>query len=173
MSRSIDVSPSSCDISSCFQRDAFWLPLLASHRYNDELNFVFLSRRRSADHLALMMELLGQVPVEMTRDGRYSSSFFGENGDLLHIYSLKYWCIQDVLREKYKFSPGDAEDLSNFLLPMLAFSPSRRCTAREALNHPFLNLEHPRQDQPFLRRSNSHNPTRSNSVGTATWLLEN
>lgn len=93
---------------------------------------------RDEDHLALMMELLGPIPGHMWKKGKYASDFFGTEGNLLHIDQLNFWSLRDVLREKYKFPVNDADELADFLLPMLFLDPSRRASAREQLQHPFL-----------------------------------
>lgn len=93
---------------------------------------------RDEDHLALMMELLGPVPVQVRERGSLTSEFFDENGDLLHISKLNFWSLRDVLREKYKYHPGDAADLASFLLPMLYYDPKKRPSAEDLLVHPFV-----------------------------------
>lgn len=59
-------------------------------------------------------------------------------GELKHIDSLKFWCLYDVLVEKYRWSHKDAKDFSDFLLPMLEYDPTKRITAAESLKSPFL-----------------------------------
>lgn len=55
-----------------------------------------------------------------------------------HIDSLRFWGLNDVLVEKYRWLPKDAKDFSEFLLPMLEFDPSKRITAAESLKSLFL-----------------------------------
>lgn len=94
---------------------------------------------RDEDHLALMIELLGPLPKGFRERGKHTQDFLTESGDLHHISQLNFWCILDVLREKYKFSTGDAELLNSFLLPMLQYDPRERATASEQLKHPFVD----------------------------------
>eukprot|EP00180_Rhodochaete_pulchella_P003552 Plantae.Rhodophyta-Rhodochaete_pulchella.ctg617.p1 GENE.Plantae.Rhodophyta-Rhodochaete_pulchella.ctg617~~Plantae.Rhodophyta-Rhodochaete_pulchella.ctg617.p1 ORF type:complete len:277 (+),score=38.17 Plantae.Rhodophyta-Rhodochaete_pulchella.ctg617:76-831(+) len=94
---------------------------------------------RDEDHLALMMELLGPIPRQLAMRGQYSRVYFSRHGELKHIRRLNFWSIRDVLREKYKFHPDDAESFSAFLLPMLAFDPRKRVSAAECLKHPWLD----------------------------------
>jgi serine/threonine-protein kinase SRPK3 len=94
---------------------------------------------RDEDHLALMMELLGPLPAHMIKKGAYAKQFYNKSGDLLHIKRLNFWSLRDVLREKYKIPPEDADSLSSFLLPMLYYDPERRVSSRQALKHPFIN----------------------------------
>jgi serine/threonine protein kinase len=93
---------------------------------------------RDDDHLAQMMELLGRMPKAFTGSQRGAKEFFTRKGDLKHIKSLKFWSLRDVLVEKYRFSPPDAESLSTFLLPMLRYEPAKRVTAEECLEHPWV-----------------------------------
>lgn len=43
-----------------------------------------------------------------------------------------------MLIEKYKFSTSDAQDLSEFLRPLLNFSPEKRPTAAQTLQNDWL-----------------------------------
>ncbi|TFJ87661.1 hypothetical protein NSK_001011 [Nannochloropsis salina CCMP1776] len=93
---------------------------------------------RNEDHLAQMMELLGKYPKRLATAGRYSREFFNRKGELKHIHSLKYWSLEEVLREKYRFSQNEARAAADFLVPMLDFNPQRRATAQQCLAHPWL-----------------------------------
>ncbi|XP_031488506.1 uncharacterized protein LOC116256311 isoform X1 [Nymphaea colorata] len=94
---------------------------------------------RDEDHLALMMELLGMMPRKIALGGRYSREFFNRHGDLRHIRRLRFWPLDKVLVEKYSFSEQDANDMANFLIPILDFVPEKRPTAAQLLLHPWLN----------------------------------
>ncbi|KAL8168186.1 hypothetical protein V2J09_009685 [Rumex salicifolius] len=104
---------------------------------------------RDEDHLALMMELLGMMPRKIALGGRYSRDFFNRHGDLRHIRRLRFWPMDKVLAEKYEFSEQDANDMANFLVPILDFVPDKRPTAAQCLQHPWLNAG-PRLAQPSL-----------------------
>ncbi|KAM3399009.1 serine/threonine-protein kinase SRPK [Capsicum galapagoense] len=93
---------------------------------------------RDEDHLALMMELLGMMPRKIALGGRYSREFFNRYGDLRHIRRLRFWPINKVLREKYEFSEQDANDMADFLVPILDFVPEKRPTAAQCLSHPWI-----------------------------------
>jgi serine/threonine-protein kinase SRPK3 len=88
---------------------------------------------RDEDHLAMFQELLGKIPKRLAIDGKYSKNFFDKKGNLKHIKSLKYWPVQDVLMEKYHFSPADAQGVADFITPLLDFDPKTRATALKAL----------------------------------------
>ncbi|KAJ0974125.1 hypothetical protein J5N97_016090 [Dioscorea zingiberensis] len=94
---------------------------------------------RDEDHLALMMELLGMMPRKIALGGRYSREFFNRYGDLRHIRRLRFWPINKVLMEKYDFSEQDANDMANFLIPILDFVPEKRPSALQLLQHPWIN----------------------------------
>ncbi|XP_030458620.2 uncharacterized protein LOC115679173 [Syzygium oleosum] len=94
---------------------------------------------RDEDHLALMMELLGVIPRKIAIGGRYSRDFFNRNGELRHIRRLRFWPLNKVLLEKYKFSEQDANDMADFLLPILDFVPEKRPTAARCLVHKWIS----------------------------------
>uniref|UniRef100_A0A5B7AF13 non-specific serine/threonine protein kinase n=1 Tax=Davidia involucrata TaxID=16924 RepID=A0A5B7AF13_DAVIN len=94
---------------------------------------------RDEDHLALMMELLGMMPRKIALSGRYSREFFNRYGDLRHIRRLRFWPLNKVLMEKYKFSEQDANDMADFLVPILDFVPEKRLTASHCLSHPWIS----------------------------------
>lgn len=102
---------------------------------------------RDEDHLALMMELLGMMPRKIALGGRYSREFFNRYGDLRHIRRLRFWPLNKVLIEKYDFNEQDADDMADFLVPILDFVPEKRPTAAQCLLHPWLSAG-PRILQP-------------------------
>ena len=91
---------------------------------------------RDEDHLALMVELLGPLPPSMALgNGKYRDQFLNSQGEMRHIKELKFWSLQDVLHEKYRFSKKKAKELASFLMPMLTLDPAERATAEEMLVH--------------------------------------
>jgi hypothetical protein len=74
---------------------------------------------REEDHLALIIELLGDFPRTLLTAGKNTSEYFTKRGELKHIHHLNYWAIRDVLREKYKLDPQDADEAADFLMPIL------------------------------------------------------
>lgn len=92
------------------------------------------------DHLALMMELLGKIPRKIAIGGARSRDYFDRHGDLKRIRRLKYWSLDRLLIDKYKFSDTDAREFSEFLCPILDFVPEKRPTAQQCLQHSWLNL---------------------------------
>ncbi|KAA8544177.1 hypothetical protein F0562_022187 [Nyssa sinensis] len=104
---------------------------------------------RDEDHLALMMELLGMMPRKIALGGRYSREFFNRYGDLRHIRRLRFWPLNMVLSEKYEFSEQDANDMADFLVPILEFVPEKRPTAAQCLSHPWISAG-PRLLEPSM-----------------------
>lgn len=47
--------------------------------------------------------------------------------------------MNKVLVEKYEFSEQDANDMADFLVPILDFVPQKRPTAAQCLLHPWMN----------------------------------
>ncbi|KAJ8563494.1 hypothetical protein K7X08_031946 [Anisodus acutangulus] len=93
---------------------------------------------RDEDHLALMMELLGMMPQKIALGGRHSREFFNRCGDLRHIRRLRFWTLGKVLMEKYDFCEQDANEMADFLIPILDFVPEKRLTAAQCLSHPWI-----------------------------------
>ncbi|KAL1331942.1 uncharacterized protein [Arachis hypogaea] len=112
---------------------------------------------RDEDHLALMMELLGMMPRKIALGGRYSRDFFNRYGDLRHIRRLRFWPLNKVLMEKYDFSERDANDITEFLVPILDFVPEKRPTAGQCLQHPWINAG-PRLLEPSVASSDHSLP---------------
>ncbi|XP_020261015.1 probable serine/threonine-protein kinase sky1 [Asparagus officinalis] len=93
------------------------------------------------DHLALMMELLGKMPRKVAISGCRSKDYFDRYGDLKRIRRLKYWPMDRLLVDKYKFPEAEAKEFSQFLCPLLDFAPEKRPTAAQCLQHPWLKTK--------------------------------
>lgn len=78
---------------------------------------------RNEDHLAQMIELLGPIPPKFATRGTYSKQYFTKKAELRHIYKLRFWPLDKVLHDKYKFDQKEANAIANFLNPMLSFVP--------------------------------------------------
>ncbi|XP_058801193.1 SRSF protein kinase 3 [Phymastichus coffea] len=96
---------------------------------------------RDEDHLAHIIELLGEIPRRIALSGRHSRNFFNKKGELKHITGLKPWGLYEVLTEKYEWSLSEAREFADFLTPMLAFDPNERATAAECLKHSWLQIK--------------------------------
>ncbi|KAJ6498528.1 kinase-like protein [Mycena vitilis] len=98
------------------------------------------------DHMAQIIELLGELPEHVRRAGRWSGEFFGANGKLLHIQNLRPWPLPSVLHDKYLFPRPEADGIAAFLLPMLQLDPTGRMSAGQLVQHAWLG------DVPDLER---------------------
>ncbi|XP_012137958.1 SR splicing factor protein kinase isoform X2 [Megachile rotundata] len=96
---------------------------------------------RDEDHLAHIIELLGEIPRHIALSGKNSKAYFNKKGELRRITGLKPWGLYEVLTEKYDWSPREAREFEEFLTPMLEFDPSMRATAAECLKHPWLQIK--------------------------------
>ncbi|KAJ1605973.1 protein kinase-like protein [Cryptosporidium canis] len=92
------------------------------------------------DHLAQMIELLGEFPRSLIRSGRYSRKFFNKNNKLLKISKLQYWDLKSVLIHKYCINKFESHNFSLFLHSFLALDPRMRPAAQTLLDHPWLRL---------------------------------
>ncbi|CAG8612229.1 1796_t:CDS:2 [Paraglomus brasilianum] len=106
------------------------------------------------DHMAQIIELMGNFPKHLALAGKYSSEIFNRKGELRHIHKLRYWKLADVLSEKYLLPTDESEFMAGFLLPMLDLNPEKRASAREALNHPFITTN--RWEQFAVREAAKH-----------------
>ncbi|TRM65977.1 kinase-like domain-containing protein [Schizophyllum amplum] len=92
------------------------------------------------DHMAQVIELLGDFPLEAKMGGKYSRDLFDHNGNLRYIKTLKPWPLKSVMMQKYLYSEADADALCDFLLPMLTPDFHRRTRAVDMIDHPWLNV---------------------------------
>lgn len=90
------------------------------------------------DHVAQIIELLGEFPRQIALGGRYSAEIFSRRGELRRIHKLRYWPLPDVLKEKYGLPAEKSNMLASFLLPMLDVDASKRIMAKTALKHEWL-----------------------------------
>ncbi|SPO28099.1 related to dis1-suppressing protein kinase dsk1 [Ustilago trichophora] len=91
------------------------------------------------DHVAQIIELLGDFPKSLAFAGKYSADIFNRRGELRHIHKLRFWPLISVLQEKYLMPYSEANELSSFLMPMLRLHPEKRAGARELLDHTWID----------------------------------
>lgn len=121
-----DVWSASCMIFELLTGDYLFDPA-AGTKYN-----------KDDDHVAQIIELLGDFPKSLAFAGKYSADLFNRRGELRHIHKLRFWPLISVLQEKYLMPYQEASSLSSFLLPMLRLHPEKRASARDLLSHPWL-----------------------------------
>ncbi|KAJ2333721.1 serine/threonine protein kinase, CMGC [Coemansia sp. RSA 2681] len=93
---------------------------------------------KDEDHIAQIIETLGPFPKKFAQSGKYSSELFTRRGDLRHIRRLHPFPLKDLLHDEYGFSKRDSREISEFLVPMLEISPTRRAAAEAMLSHKWL-----------------------------------
>ncbi|KAH0838491.1 kinase-like protein [Lanmaoa asiatica] len=93
------------------------------------------------DHLAQIIELMGDFPLEAKMGGRYSRELFDHTGALRYIKTLKPWPLYRVMVEKYLLSNTAAANLCAFLEPMLAVDQRKRKEARDMIDHEWLHVK--------------------------------
>lgn len=77
--------------------------------------------------------------MQVAIGGARSKDFFDRHGDLKRIRRLKFWPLDKILIDRYKFSETDAREFADFLCPIFDFAPEKRPTAQQCLQHPWLN----------------------------------
>ncbi|KAM3147844.1 hypothetical protein pb186bvf_000172 [Paramecium bursaria] len=108
-------------------------------------DFLFEPRKggnfsKNDDHLAQIQELVGKFPLKFSQRGLKSKRYFNKDGNLHRIPVLNCWSLKNVLIEKYKFKLEEAQQLSDFLLPMLNPYPEKRATAGSSLLSKWLQI---------------------------------
>jgi serine/threonine-protein kinase SRPK3 len=114
---------------------------------------------KDEDHIAQIIELVGEFPQNIAFSGKYSSRFFNRKGtlkifhhkhahtsshtslpgELRHINKLRFWPLEDVLHDKYEFSRETAQTIASFLSPMVRLNPEKRAGAGELVHHRWLD----------------------------------
>ncbi|GMM29037.1 hypothetical protein DAMA08_017530 [Martiniozyma asiatica (nom. inval.)] len=85
---------------------------------------------KNDDHLAQIIELLGEIPIDVLNNGKYTPTYFKNNlKSLKKINSLNPWPLKNVLMEKYNFSEEASIEISDFLKGMLILDPKFRFDA--------------------------------------------
>jgi len=93
------------------------------------------------DHMAQIIELMGDFPLDAKMGGKYSRELFDHTGGLRYIKSLKVWPLFNVMTEKYLFSGTDSAAFCAFLEPMLVPDQRDRKEARDVVNHVWLDVK--------------------------------
>lgn len=106
---------------------------------------------KNDDHLALIEELIGPCKdLKWLKGLDRFKDFYKNDGKLHRISKLKPWRLSQVLQEKYRMKPLEAEFLAKFIDRMLKWKPSDRPTAQQMLDDPWLKM--PDDWEPFISR---------------------
>ncbi|KAF9426869.1 serine/threonine protein kinase, CMGC group [Podila epigama] len=102
---------------------------------------------KNDDHMAQIIELIGNYPKRLALSGKYSQELFNRKGELRHIHKLRIWPLQDVIHEKYMMPRDKADFLASFLSKMLVLDPLQRASAGEMAQHPWLLANDDEEDE--------------------------
>lgn len=88
-------------------------------------------------HVAQIVALLGEPPVEVVQEGMLGKTYFSEGGQWLGLDGV---AVPEMsFEEKLAgFDAGDTNVARDFVLGMLTWEPAKRKTAKQLLDHPFL-----------------------------------
>ncbi|KAI0963115.1 hypothetical protein AcW1_000287 [Taiwanofungus camphoratus] len=92
------------------------------------------------DHMAQIIELMGDFDADVKFGGRFSRELFDSTGALRYICSLKPWPLKRVMVEKYLWNEEDSDALCEFLEPMLIIDHRKRKHARDMKDHRWLEV---------------------------------
>lgn len=98
---------------------------------------------KDEDHMAQIIELLGEFPsVDYLSQCQKASEFFDSPRSLRNIRSLKFWGLEDVFVEKYKFAKDDVDVLlvSDLIRKCLKYDLNERYDCASLINHPWFSL---------------------------------
>lgn len=90
------------------------------------------------EHLAEIIELLGSFPLDFGMSGSHSKRFFDSRGTLKKNPVLSYLNVRDTLTKVHRAKESEAEAFADFLEQMLQWSPQKRATPWQLLQHPWL-----------------------------------
>ena len=154
---------------------------------------------KDEDHIAQIIELIGEFPQSLAFSGKYSSRFFNRKGkvnpflfyyslvfetwtcsqntplkgELRHINKLRFWPLEDVLHDKYEFTREIAQTIASFLSPMLRLNPEKRAGAGELVHHRWLDGTVVQGEIDVIRRAEEEEARRrqaSSSSSTGSGL---
>ncbi|NXS94987.1 SRPK kinase, partial [Jacana jacana] len=94
---------------------------------------------RDDDHVARIIEVLGRIPPQIALSWNKSTKFFSRPGALLRISRLSPRSLHSILADRHKWTKDQVTPFTAFLLPALQYSPQRRATAAQCLQHPWLS----------------------------------
>ena len=93
------------------------------------------SMRGNAEQLALIVELCGKVPKSFSKRHR---EYFNSKGHIKNIGPIKKIDLRVIMIMECNMEKDLAQDLYDFLQPLLMYTPHMRATAADCASHPFL-----------------------------------
>eukprot|EP01060_Flectonema_neradi_P019890 TRINITY_DN27404_c0_g1_i1.p1 TRINITY_DN27404_c0_g1~~TRINITY_DN27404_c0_g1_i1.p1 ORF type:complete len:802 (+),score=199.80 TRINITY_DN27404_c0_g1_i1:61-2466(+) len=99
----------------------------------------------NADHICMMQQLIGEVPVSITKQGgRHVPTYFNSEGTFRHQEKFnKYFPMRKLSAElQFFLKDKDADLMANFITECLgSYDATLRPAAEVMLRHPFLNTK--------------------------------
>ena len=91
-------------------------------------------------HLFLLEKILGPIPVVMKKKSKRSKFLFDNRREyhIKNIESISRTSIRNILSKQHLFSATDTDKIAEFLSTILQHNPQKRITAKDMLNHPWL-----------------------------------
>ena len=80
-----------------------------------------------------MIEVLGPMSKEFATGGTQSAEYFNKKGKLIHGHPKETIPISKLLIEDYGYEEQEAKDAEQFLMPLLAYEPAKRISAKGCL----------------------------------------
>ncbi|KAM9909202.1 hypothetical protein OXX69_005652 [Metschnikowia pulcherrima] len=114
---------------------------------------------KDEDHLAQIIELIGHYPsAEYLDHCELSTAYFAGTHEMRNISSLKFWSLNNVLVEKYRFDPQDDDVnlLCDFISKCLKYNLEERFDCGSLLAHPWFK-ENARYNKAECDRLPNHN----------------
>jgi serine/threonine-protein kinase SRPK3 len=125
---------------------------------------------KDEDHIAQIIELVGDFPQSLAFSGKYSSRFFNRKGELRHINKLRFWPLEDVLHDKYEITREVAQTIASFLSPMLRLNPEKRAGAGELVHHRWLDGTVVQGEVDVIRRAEEEEARRRQPSSSGSGL---
>ena len=90
-----------------------------------------------AVQLSMMEYVLGTIPRDWAKNGKFYPELYNRHGGLIATYKKQLPCLYNLLI-KYGLTEQDAEELTEFLKPLLSIIPKNRPSAEKILESPWL-----------------------------------
>lgn len=121
---------------------------------------------KDEDHMAQIIELLGEFPsTQYSHDCTHFRKYFKDTNSLRNIQSLKFWSLQSVLEEKYKFDMEDENIklICDLMLKCLHFDLDKRYDCGSLMAHPFF-----KKDAKFVQKECDELPNYNSRISGFT-----